>query len=391
LDALAGVRVLDLSRLLPGPFASLALADLGAQVDKVEELGGDYLRHMPPFVRGAEAGVPEVSAMFAALNRGKRSLALDLKSSGGKQALLALVATYDVVLEQFRPGVLERLGFSHDALRAKNPRLIVCALTGYGQTGPLSQRAGHDINYLARGGVLGQQGPKGAPPTVPGFQLADVGGGLWCVIGILAALSQRERTGQGSVVDVAMVEAAMGFAVAGFGALFAGDMPARGEGALTGGLAGYGTYETKDGRHVSLGALEPKFLMAFLEAVGEPFDPMALVPGPHQPALQGKLAAIFLTRTRDEWAAVGEERDCCLEPVLDPTELRADPHLHARGAFFRIDSPWGPLEQLKLPITDPRASHAPPPRLGEHTDVILREAGYDDAKIAELRREGAVR
>ncbi len=391
--ALAGIRVLDLSRLLPGPFASLALADLGAQVDKVEELGGDYLRHMPPFLPAGPSGnaAGDLSAMFAALNRGKRSIALDLKTAGGRETLLSLVTKYDVLLEQFRPGVLDRLGLSHATLRAKNPRLVVLALTGYGQTGPLCQRAGHDINYLARAGVLGQQGPKDGPPSVPGFQLADVGGGLWSVIGILAALAQRERTGEGSVVDIAMAEASMGFAIAGLGNLFAGALYPRGDSPLTGGLAGYGTYETKDGRYVALGALEPKFLMAFYEAAGEPFDSTALVPGPHQAAIKERLSVIFRQRTRDEWAAIGKAKDCCLEPVLDPTELEADPQLAARDAFFGVDSPWGTLRQLRLPITDARADHAAPPKLGEHTNAILHEAGYDPAAIEALRQQGAVR
>src|SRR5580704_6915913 len=197
---LAGIRVLDLSRLLPGPFASLVLADLGARVDKIEDpAGGDYLRAMPP-LRG------DTSSMFLALNRNKRSACLDLKMERGRAALLKLTARYDVLLEQFRPGVLDRLGLGHRTLLETNPRLIVCALTGYGQDGPLANRAGHDLNYLARAGVLGMQGPAGAPPQPPGFQLADVGGGLWCVVAILAALRERDRTGKGSVIDVAMSE-----------------------------------------------------------------------------------------------------------------------------------------------------------------------------------------
>ncbi len=393
--ALKGLRVLDLSRLLPGPFASLVLADLGADVDKVEELGGDYLRHMPPMTPGGD------SAMFNALNRGKRSIALDLKKPAATQVLLDLLPKYDVLLEQFRPGVLDRLGLSHATLRAKNPRLVVCALTGYGQTGPLSKRAGHDLNYLARAGVLGQQGPAAAPPQLPGFQLADVGGALWSVIGILAAIAERDRTGEGAVVDVSMAESSMPFAVAGFGALFAGLTLARGDEPLTGGLAGYGTYATKDGKFVALGALEPKFLMAFFEGVGEPFESTALVPGPHQVALRDRLATIFRQRTRDEWAAFGKEKDCCLEPVLAPEELEKDPHLADRGAFFTIEStgaggpsgtaPGGPLRQLKTPIVEKGGLYSAPPRLGEHTDAILREAGLGDAEISRMKAEGAAR
>ncbi len=387
---LAGVRVLDLSRLLPGPFASLVLADLGARVDKIEDpAGGDYLRAMPPR-RG------DMSTMFLALNRNKRSASLDLKTELGRAALLKLVESYDVLLEQFRPGVLDRLGLGHRTLRERNPRLIVCALTGYGQDGPLAGRAGHDLNYLARAGVLGMNGPAGAAPQVPGFQLADIGGGLWCVAGILAALHRRNATegegaGEGTVIDVSMLESSMAFAFSGFGQLFGGPLPPRGEGPLTGGLALYGTYATLDGRYVTLGALEPKFWNAFAAGAGLKPDMGALFPGPHQAALKETLRTLFASRTRAEWEAFAREHDCCLEPVLEPDELRADEQLRARGAFFEIDSPWGPIEQLRTPLTPPGAAHAPPPRQGEHTDAILREGGIDDATIAAMRAEGSAR
>ncbi len=387
---LAGVRVLDLSRLLPGPFASLVLADLGACVDKIEDpAGGDYLRAMPPR-RG------DTSTMFLALNRNKRSACLDLKTERGRAALLKLVESYDVLLEQFRPGVLERLGLGHRTLRERNPRLIVCALTGYGQDGPLAGRAGHDLNYLARAGVLGMNGPAGAAPQVPGFQLADIGGGLWCVAGILAALHRRNASdgagaGEGSVLDVSMLESSMAFAFSGFGQLFGGPLPPRGEGPLTGGLALYGTYATRDGRYVTLGALEPKFWNAFCAGAGLQPDMSALFPGPHQAALKETLRSLFASRTRAEWEAFAREHDCCLEPVLEPDELRADEQLRARGAFFEIDSPWGSIEQLRTPLTPPGAAHSPPPRQGEHTDAILREGGIDDATIAAMRAEGSAR
>jgi crotonobetainyl-CoA:carnitine CoA-transferase CaiB-like acyl-CoA transferase len=377
--------VLDLSRLLPGPFASLVLGDLGAQVDKIEDTeGGDYLRVMPP-LRG------DTSAMFLALNRNKRSACLDLKKESGRHALLKLVERADVLLEQFRPGVLDRLGVGHDVLLARNPRLVVCALTGYGQTGPLAHRAGHDLNYLARAGVLGLNGPPDATPQVPGFQLADIGGGLWCVTAILAALQQRERTGKGGVVDIAMVDAAMGFAVAGIAQLFGGRTPARGDEALTGGLAVYGVYRTKDGRYMTLGALEPKFWLAFCAGAGLEPDMGALLPGPHQAALKETLRDLFASRTRAEWVTFSQQHDCCLEPVLEPDELRTDEHLKGRQAIFEIDSPWGRIEQLRTPVTDPNARHAAPPRKGEHTDAILREGGVDDETIAAMRAEGAAR
>jgi alpha-methylacyl-CoA racemase len=383
---LAGVRVLDLTRLLPGPYASLVLADLGASVDKVEDTGaGDYLRLTPPLTAG------DTSATFLALNRGKRSACLDLKKPSARAALLRMVERYDVLFEQFRPGVLDRLGVGHAALRAANPRLVVCALTGYGQDGPLASRAGHDINYLARAGVLGMQGPAEGPPQVPGFQLADFSGGLWSVIGIVAALHERTRTGVGKVVDVSMAEASMGFALASLGQLFGGHSPSRGDEPLTGGLALYGAYATRDGRYVTLGALEPKFWMAFCVGAGIDAQPHALLPGPHQAGLKEKLRDVFAARTRAEWEEFGRQHDCCLEPVLEPGELRHDEQHRAREMFFEMDSPWGRIQQLRTPLGERGASHAPPPKQGEHTDVILREAGLDEAAIAAMRAEGAAR
>lgn len=381
---LSGIKVLDWTRLLPGPFATLVLGDLGAQVDKLEDLqGADYLRHIPPLIG-------DTSSIFLALNRNKRSACLDLKKASGRDAFLALVRSYDVLVEQFRPGVLDRLGVSHATLLEANPRLVVCALTGYGQTGPLAKRAGHDLNYLARAGVLGFQGPANGPPAVPGVQMADVGGGLWSVIGVLSALAERAKSGRGQVVDVAMVEASMPFAIASFGLGFAGAPARRGDEALIGGIAPYNTYATKDGGAVALAALEPKFWMAFCAGVGIEAELEALVPGAHQVALKEKLAAIFREKTRDEWAAFGASHDCCLEPVLAPDEAATDAHITARQMFFTMDSPWGPIPQMRTPLTPPGAKHAPPPRTGEHTEAILREAGIAPEAIAKLRADGAI-
>jgi crotonobetainyl-CoA:carnitine CoA-transferase CaiB-like acyl-CoA transferase len=384
--ALDGVKVLDLSRLLPGPFASLVLADLGAKVDKIEDPGpGDYLRHMPPNVASPENPGDTHSSIFATINRNKRSATLDLKKPAAQAALLKMARGYDVLLEQFRPGVMDRLGLSHAKLLEANPRLVICALTGYGQDGPLSQRAGHDINYLARAGVLGFQGPANAAPQPPGFQLADIGGALWSVIGILAALAEREKTGRGKIVDIAMLESSMGFAAASFGMMAAGLEPKAGDEALTGGIAIYGTYATKDGRAMSLGALEPKFWTSFAAKIGHESSMADFTSGPHQVALKQKIAKIFSEKTQAEWIAIANDGDFCLEPVLHPNELRSDPQLVARGVFFDLATHWGNVLQVRTPVTPRDFPHAPPPRQGEQTEDILREAGLSAEEISALK------
>lgn len=377
-QSLKGVRVLDLSRLLPGPFASMILADLGAQVDKLEDpKGGDYLRVMPP---RAESGM---SAVFHDLNRGKRSLVLDLKKDEGRGALLQLIEGYDVLLESFRPGVMDRLGVGYDTLKQANPGLVYCAISGYGQNGPARDRAGHDLNYLARAGVLGFTGPAGGPPQPPGVQLADIGGGgLYAVIGILAALQERARTGKGRFVDIAMCEGALTFALFGFGGRLGVPDPGRGNDVLTGGIAPYRTYVTKDGHAMALAALEPKFWITFCNAAGIKADLSALSPGSHQAALQQNLTELFASKTRAEWITFADEHDCCLEPVLTPDETMADEHHAVRGVFTKDAG----FLRTRTPVAP--ASDGPAPTQGEHSEEILREAGID---VQALRDAGATR
>jgi crotonobetainyl-CoA:carnitine CoA-transferase CaiB-like acyl-CoA transferase len=396
---LAGVRVLDLSRLLPGGFCSLLLADYGADVLKVEDMRmGDYVRWAPPAVEGA--AVSAGSALFLALNRNKRSIRIDLKTAEGCEVLLDLVREHDVVLESFRPGVLERLGVGYEAMRAVNPKIVLCAITGYGQDGPLRDRAGHDMNYLARIGLLGLTGEAGGPPVQPSGQIADLGGGaLMAAFGILAALREAQRTGEGQVVDVAMADGALSW-LAMLAARFLADgaAPARGGLELTGGLVCYRPYACADG-WVALGALEPKFWAAWCRGVGreELVDEQYAAPGS---AAHRAVEAIFASRTRAQWEAFAAEHECCLDPVLELDEALASEHVRTREMVVGLDQPGvaEPVQLLGAPVklsrTPADCNRLPGPVLGEHTAAVLRAAGYDDARIERLlglrrRRRGA--
>ena len=376
---LTGLRVLDLTRLLPGPFATMLLADMGASVDKIEDPGaGDYLRFMPPLVGG-------MNAAFHMLNRGKRSAVIDLKSEAGRDALLALVPRYDVLIETFRPGVMDRLGLGYSKLAEVHPGLVYCAISGYGQTGPLAHRAGHDIDYLARAGVLGLTGPAEGPPQVAGVQMADMaGGGLFAVTGILAALHARRSTGKGRFVDVSMCEGSMMLGAFGLMAAFGGDSHAAGTGPLNGGIAPFGTYRTKDGRAIALGALEPKFWMAFCAGVGLEATMDALMPGPHQLEWKQRIAEKIAERTQAEWVSFAEKVDCCIEPVLAPEEIASDAQHRARGMVVDVEVDGATLTQLCTPLGSVRAE-GPAPTQGQHTSEVLREAGLDETRIAAAR------
>ncbi|GAC1436255.1 MAG: CaiB/BaiF CoA-transferase family protein [Solirubrobacteraceae bacterium] len=319
MSALAGIRMLDLSRLLPGGFCSLLLADHGADVLKVEDTGmGDYVRWAPPHYEGADPTA--ASALFLSLNRNKRSLRLDLKHERGREVLLALVRTHDVLLESFRPGVLERLGVGYERLREENPGLVYCAITGYGQDGPLRERSGHDMNYLGLIGMLGLTGAADGPPTQAAGQIADVGGGaLMAAFGIMAALHERERSGLGQFVDISMADGALSWLAMVAARMFAdGEVPTRGGLELAGALICYRPYECADG-WVTLGALEPKFWAAWCRGVARE-DLIDKQFEPAGSAVHAAVEAIFASRTRAQWEAFAGTHDCCLEPVLSLAE-----------------------------------------------------------------------
>jgi alpha-methylacyl-CoA racemase len=369
---LAGLRVLELTRHLPGPYATLVLSDLGAQVDKLEEASGDPTRGLP-FGAAAEA------SYFAGLNRGKRSLVLDLKAQGAAQLVLRLAGHYDVLVEGFRPGVLERLGLGHATLQEAHPRLVVCALSGFGQTGPDRLRAGHDLGYQARAGVVGY----GGGPGLPGGQLADVGGALFAVVGILAALQERTHTGKGRLVDVALADAATAFLHMHLAAHLSGGLPLRpGKDLLNGGLPCYRLYRTADGAQLAVAALEPRFFSALCERLGRPeLAAPAYAGGAEAEAVHRALEALFASAPLATWEARLSGLDACVEAVRAPEDVPADAQFRARGLF--VEGTQGE-RRLATPLRFGPLPEKGAPALGADTRAVLREAGFSEAEMDGL-------
>ena len=368
---LAGVRVVDVSRLLPGPYCSLMLAQLGAEVIKVEEpQGGDYARSLD-------------ADMFELVNRGKRSITLDLRKAEDVDAFARLVSTADVVLESFRPGVMDRLGCGYGTLKAINPRLVYAALTGYGQDGPYRDRAGHDINYLGYAGVLDQIGEADAAPSLSNVQIADLAGGaLHCAVGILAALIGARASGQGTFVDASMLDGSLALNVFAMGALRRGAVAPRGEDMLTGGEPWYRVYACADQGHVALGALEPKFRATFCAAVQRP-DLAAL----HGTALREALAQLFASRTRAQWRSQLEGIDACASVVLALDEVLTDPQVQARKLIEAVGGKPAVGSGLRFG-RDPLPPLGAAPALGEATAELLASLP-DTLPKREAKRSGA--
>ncbi|MGH8384115.1 MAG: CaiB/BaiF CoA transferase family protein [Pseudomonas sp.] len=387
LGPLASLKVLDFSTLLPGPFASLLLADMGAEVLRIESpTRMDLLRVLPPHDRG-------VSASHAYLNRNKRSLALDLKKPEALEVIKQLLKDYDIVLEQFRPGVMERLGLGYEALRAINPKLIYVSITGYGQTGPYKDRAGHDINYLALAGLASYTGRVEGGPLPLGPQVADIAGGsLHGVIGLLAAVIARQQTGQGQHLDVSMTDCAFSLnAMAGAGYLACGVEPGREDQVLNGGSF-YDYYRSRDGRWLSVGSLEPAFMKQLCVALGlEEWASFGLSPQPaQQKALKDALKIEFEKHDFAELCALFAELDACVEPVLSVAQAVRHPQLQARELVTQVPRGDGSSQaQMACPLKF--SGGLPQPRhigagVGEHTDQVLGELGFNAQQIEELRR-----
>lgn len=394
MDLLDDLRVLDLTRLLPGNFCTLLLADLGADVIKVEDpIQGDYIRWMPP-------NVGKESAYHLLVNRNKKSVTLDLKQPKAIEAFLKLLERSDVLIESFRPGVMDRLGLGYNALKERFPRLIYCAITGYGQDGPFKDRAGHDLNYIGFAGLLSTTKDRMGHPVVPGVQVADLfGGGLMAALGVVSAYVKRQKTGQGAFLDISMTDGvAFSQPIAFAEPMFAKSQEGMATSLLTGGAVCYNVYKTQDGRFVTLGAIEEKFWKGFIEAVGHPewsthqFD-MADENDPN--SIYTDLCGVFRQKTMAAWEELLAGVDTCFGVVQTHTEAMAHPLFLARGLFGAMNDPdLGAISQLSNPIKvngTPFQPRLRAPGFGEHTQEILEGAGVDSTTIEALKHSGAIR
>jgi len=386
---LEDIKVLDLSRLLPGGFCSQILADFGAEVIKVEDTeAGDYIRWMPPMIG-------EQSALFYALNRNKKSIRLNLKKEEGREVFLRLVDTADVLLEGFRPGVMEKLGLGYQELAQRNPRLIYCALTGYGYSGPYRDIAGHDINYLNYAGISSMIGHRNERPALCGVQIADIGGGaLWAVIAILLALQARQVTGRGQFCDVAMLDGAFSWLVLALASYsVTGQIPIRGREILGGGFACYNIYPTSDGKFVSIGAIENKFWAEFCRKLGkEEYIPFQFVPD-RQDEMIAEFYRIFRQKTRDEWVEFFSDSDICFSPVLELNEAVEHPQIRERQMLARVQKEEKEILLAGVPVKlsdTPGTIKLEFAGYGENTERILKTLGYTLEDIQAMRERGVI-
>lgn len=387
MGALDGLKVLDFTTLLPGPYATLLLADLGAEVLRVSSRDKyDLVVHWPPVIEGTET-----TAANAWLARNKKSMFLNLKKPAAQEAVYRLIMDYDIVVEQFRPGVMANMGLDYESLRKYNPRLIYCSLTGYGQTGPLSMRAGHDINYMSRSGNMAAAGRKSTGPVLTNMQIADVAvGSMNTVVGILAAVHYRNQTGLGQSVDVSMLDGMIPFNSMDGACFLADHKPVERESQLLNGGGIYDFYETADGQYLSVGSLEPKFFAELCVGAGFPewADGKMLKTDPG--LVKERLRERFRTKTRAQWIKIFEALDACVEPVMTLPEVERDPHINARNMLPLVPLPntgGRSIRQLGCPIKlsgcPAEYRHAGYPE-GCHTQEILSGMGYTPEEIAQL-------
>jgi alpha-methylacyl-CoA racemase len=386
-SALEGIRLLDLSRMLPGPYSSMMLADLGAEVIKVEEPTiGDPTRRSPPIVDGQ-------SAPFNQVNRNKKSIAIDLKQSQGREMFLKLASRADCVLEQFRPGVVDRLDINYEVISRVNPRIVYCSLTGFGQNGPHRQRSGHDLNYLALSGVLGLTTDDRGKPVIPGVQVADLAGGMIAAFAIVAALLERGRTGRGKYVDVSMFDVMLSMLPIPAAHHFAGkSIEVGGKYVLSGAYPFYNVYQTSDGKYMTLGALEPKFWANFCRKIGrEDLVSRQFDSDERRDDLFEQVRAIFKSRTQADWIGTMRDADCCCEPVLSMREAFQHEQTRARGMVQDFGAAINQLAPAYKMSDGHLPSFEPAPTLGQHTDELLAEIGISENERAILRNAGVIR
>ncbi|MCR5035675.1 MAG: CoA transferase [Clostridia bacterium] len=387
MGSLDGLKILDFSTLLPGPYASLMLADMGAEVLTISSPSKyDLVQHYGACVEGTNT-----SACSAWLGRNKKTMFLNLKTAEAKAIVRRLILDYDIILEQFRPGVMQKLELGFDALRALNPRLIYCSLTGYGQTGPMRDAAGHDINYMARSGIISHAGRASDGPSLMNFQIADIAAGsMNAVIGILAAVYHREQTGQGQFVDISMMDGCVPFnSLDGADFLVSGRQPDR-EGELLNGGCMYDYYETSDGGYMSVGSLEPKFWENFCRRLGREDLIAGSVRPENATAVKAQIRELFHTKTRDEWTAIFDGADACVQPVLDLDEaLLQDEQIRAREMIVEVGMPLQEDVSVRQMATAVKLSETPceyrhagyPP--GYHTREIIETLGLDYEELKE--------
>jgi len=394
-DALKGLRILDLSLLFPGPFGTKILADFGAEVIHIENRQNpDATRGLAPMI--GTSGRGRQSFFYHTLNRNKKSLTLNLKKPEGLEIFKKLAKTADVIVEQFRPGVVKKLGVDYESIKKINPQIIYCSITGYGQNGPYRDFPGHDLNYTAFAGVAGLYRDKNDTPILPGLQIADmVGGGLNAVIGILIALYARAHTGKGQYIDISMMDGVLGLNQMSLAQWLAtGIKPILKEQALTGGMAQYRIMKCKDGKYFSIGAIEPKFYLALLKQIGRED---LLQQSISRDELIAELEKTFLTKTRDEWTKEilnSSNNDAkMVGPIYEVDEVEHDPQVQARNMIIEVPTPHGVIRQIGFPI---RLSETPAtlkhcaPVLGEHNEEILRELGYSSDDVKALRKKKVI-
>ena len=387
-NALEGIKILDLTLLFPGPFGTRYLADFGADIIRIEyRKKPDMSRVMPPMV-GDKSAKKKQSFFYHILNRNKRTISLNLTTPEGVEIFKKLAKDADVIVEQFRPGVVDKLGIGYEEIKKINPRIVYCAITGYGQDGPYRDRAGHDLNYTGFAGLASLHRARNMEPILPGIQVADMfGGGLHAIIGILIALIAREKTGKGQYIDISMMDGCVSFLPMILQSYLVDNVKMNiKKSTLSGGLPAYAIFKCKDGKYITIGALEPKFYQQLLAALKDE----GFLDGPTNELDLNKFNEIFMQKNRDEWVKILEKYDTCMAPMNEIWEVEDDPQVKARKMIIDVETPQGKMKQIGFPI---KLSETPAnfsfsaPQVDENTSEILKELGYSDEEIKELKKK----